>query len=193
MFKPTLTLIYRGAVVNFSIFYPILLFGSVFLCFRLLINRRGESRRKYLERFIEDEHASNFARTQPIPDEMVVTVNAGFLSEPAFVSYPAELPEHTQRTLETLRTNTLDKSSAYMVRLDKGIDNQTLKMTYGVANLERLIAGDDNLYKYLHGLNSYAELLIKCQMGAQARVVLEHAIHDMQSDLAKSQELLSQV
>ena len=178
-----------GVFMTFQLFVPVLLFAAVALCFKLAVGRAGGNRRDY-QQFIQDEHESNFARPKPIPDSLVVVADAHFLNQADFTTYPDDMPEHTQTTLEALRVSTYQKSQAYMVRLDKSQRNLDLKMRYGVANLDKLIAGDEHLHHYLHALNSYAEVLIKHQLVSQAKTVLTHAINDMGSDLAKSQELL---
>lgn len=176
--------------MNFSILYPILLFAFIFFCFRVVINKRGESRRRYLEQLLDDEQASNFSRAKPIPDHVYVQLNTDFLHDPALTDYPADLADHVKTTLETMRTNALQKSKQPMMKIEKDQTNTMLKEAFGVANLEKIIAGDENLYNYLHSLNNYAELLIKSHMKPAATLVLQHAVHELGSEITKSHELL---
>lgn len=178
-----------GEIMSLDIFYPLFVIATVCLGFKFMISRQGNKRQHEMDQFIQDERESNFARAKPIPEELVVHVNAAFLNQPDFITYPEELPAHTLDILEKLRTNTYQKSLTYMVRLDKSQTNLELKTAYGVGNLDRLIAGDQNLYTYLHALNSYAEILIKYQWVSQAKQVLQHALEDVQSDIIKTHEL----
>ena len=157
------------------------------------MNQRTNKRKRYLEQFIDEEQESNFSRSKPIPNNMELKVNSDFLNDAVFEEFPEETPEHIKTTLETMRNNLLEKSKRPMMKIEKEKTNKELKQEFGVANLEKIIAGDENLYNYLHGLNSYGDMLIRHNMKQAAKLVLEHAVKDINSDITKSHELLKSI
>ena len=175
------------------ILLPLATFASIFFCFRILVNGRGEKRRRQLEQMIDDEHESNFSRSKPIPNNMELNINADFLNTDMFTYYPTDIQDHTISTLESMRINIIEKSKRPMIKVEKDKTNKELKEEFGIANLDRIISGDDNLYKYLHSINSYADLLIQYNMKPAAKKILEHAVNDLKSDIKKTQELLKSI
>ncbi|MDR3091319.1 MAG: hypothetical protein LBU36_03850 [Clostridiales bacterium] len=133
----------------------------------------------------EEERKANAARRRDLPPGMFIAPEAEKLP------FSDNLKEDKAR-LARAQENARRLIGEKMVKLQPEMSNNDLKYAYGVARLDELISFDENRERFVKALIAWAQELMKYDMNAEARAVLEESLH-MKSDYGKSYTLLYDV
>jgi hypothetical protein len=79
-----------------------------------------------------------------------------------------------------------------MLRLPEGMTNTSLKMAYGAANLDIITEYEENLFKYISGLNDYASALFNAELYNDAARILDECVK-AGSDVFVTYKLLADI
>jgi len=161
-----------------TLLVPILFALGIGIIIRSIITGAGSRHRKEKGSFIKEETSANHSKNIPIPKELFINPKLDFATE-----FQLE-----NELLKELKKSMLKKADKPMI-LPKKEANIELKKQYGPSTIKEIAKYEENYYKYIHSLNTFAETLIRENLLDEAKETLNYTIYHMESDLKKSLEL----
>ncbi len=158
------------------IFFVLAIIFVVWLRFKMKKGSKSYNFKENLNELIEREKNANFARRREVEEKFFVSPNLDTLP---IDKYP-------------LKDVLISAANKKMLRFDKVMSNIELKERYGLANLDFIIAYEENLQRFIRELNNCGQFFIDNEMFDNARAVLEEAVA-LGSEISKSYFLLSDI
>lgn len=165
-------------------------FLPLFIALVIIVNimlARGNKTSKPLDSLIEEERLANSARKKEISAELYVEVSKDILP---FSEYNKNDPHYTQ--LLRAQENAAKKLNLRMLKLPGGMKNNDVKIAFGIANFEHVVAMEENYNDCVRALILWADALINAEMLMDAETILTETLN-MKSDFSKSYTLLCDI
>lgn len=166
------------------VFLPIFIILVIILNIKLA---KTNKTKKTSDAFIEVERLANSARKKEIPGEIYVHVNKDILP---LEEYNKDEPYYHQLT--RAQESVIKKIDQKMLKLPVGMNNNDIKLAYGIANFEHVVTMEECYENCIKALINWAETLLKSERAAQAEAVLLETIN-LKSDYSKNYTLLCDI
>jgi len=170
--------------IMFSIIIPVMFFFGLGVAFRSIVSGTAKRESREAKKALAEDREANFSRSVAVPNEKFFTPNLDYLNIKDYPNIQEDIV--LSRLFESLERSANKK----MIRLSPPMTNFEIKKTYGVVNLDLITTCEGNYYNYIHGLNNFAEALIKREQYDKAEAILKHCIVDAQSNVSKSFKLI---
>lgn len=157
-----------------------------FLCFIVFIiwlrvkTKQGEKISTWDEQYWQKEHDANFARKKDLTDLEYITIDTDRLPEMKGSEEEAELYEKVQKIITQPILNL------------SHISNADLKLTYGLANFEKLTICDQNYTKLIRCLNQWGVYCFDHGDMDRAKQILTYSI-ELGSDITATYVTLANI
>ena len=159
-----------------------IVFAYCMICLNIIIKKSKGSARSN-ENYLREEEMANFSRKKEIPENLFINAGIELLPMREF-----EDTEEFKR-INKSQAYVIKRSTFKMIRLKTPMTNRELKIKFGYANLENIIAYEDNFVRYIFALCDWAETLLEMGEKEDAISILEFAV-DMIPEQSKPYTLL---
>ena len=158
------------------------------IVFTVLLNiflTKNKKKKIDYNKLAKKELEANSARRKDISPECFI--------EPNLLILPFSKYENSECAQVRDALSYVKELSIYpMIKFDKHLNNNEIKLMFGVANLEDVAIFEENYTDFLNGMIRWAEKLIKIEEFIDAETILKETIR-MKSDFSKSYTLLADI
>ena len=172
----------------FSLSFGIPIGLILVILFTLVLNffiARSKSKAVDYDAISEEERRANSSRRKEIPAELYIIPD---LDKLPFNKFTGPGYEDAAAAAEAVNK----KSSRPMIKFDKSMTNNEIKLMFGVANLEEVAVMEENYTDFIRAMIRWAEILFSRGEYIDAGAVLLETVR-LKSDFSKSYTLLADV
>jgi len=161
-----------------------LIFVAAAVFFAVVTRFKAKGYGKDFEAYIEEEKKANAVWKEPIP--------TGDMFAPDMSLFPVAADDAGDSAVLRRQREVMARAAEKMMRFDEPLSNAELKLKYGTANLENIAEYEDNFFRFIYTVNSWAEALLDTGDETAAETVLYAGVMSF-ADTSKTYTMLADI